>query len=244
MLWHTFSDTLVMNIHIYFDVLSYVASALLFRSYFYQKDLLPNGELRWYYYTVVIVGFVVGAMTLSLLNAYLSLGQWIVGKSVLGALFGAIVGIEFFKYFTGIKGSTGAYFVPSLALGIAIGRIGCFMMGLDDYTYGVESTVPWAVDFGDGVLRHPVQLYESAMMFGFFLYSMWIYKHHRAYFEAKIFYLFVPFYATQRFIWEFLKPYETVVFGLNVFQIICLALMVYAIIYLKRSAHGTLFKKI
>lgn len=233
-----------MHIHLWFDALSYVASTWLFRTYFYKKDLLPRGELRWYYYTVVIIGFVLGAMGLSLLNAWVSLDQRILGKSVLGALFGAIVSIEFFKYFTGIKGSTGAYFVPSLALGIAIGRVGCFMTGLDDYTYGVETTLPWGVDFGDGVLRHPVQLYESVMMFGFFLYSMWMYKHKKVYFETKIFYILVLFYATQRFMWEFLKPYESVVFGLNVFQLVCLALMVYAIIYLKRSAHGTLFKKI
>ncbi|HFD13750.1 MAG TPA: diacylglyceryl transferase [Epsilonproteobacteria bacterium] len=233
-----------MHIHLWFDALSYVSSAWLFRTYFYKKDLLPSGELRWYYYTVVIVGFVVGAMGLSLLNVWISLDQWMLGKSVLGALFGAIVSIELFKYFTGIKGSTGAYFVPSLALGIAIGRVGCFMTGLDDYTYGVETTLPWGVDFGDGVLRHPVQLYESVMMFGFFLYSMWMHKHKKVYFEAKIFYIFVLFYATQRFVWEFLKPYVDVVFGLNVFQLVCLTLMVYAIIYLKRSAHGTLFKKI
>ena len=36
--------------------------------------------------------------------------------------------------------------------------------GLLDPTYGVASTLPWARDFGDGIARHPVQLYESASM--------------------------------------------------------------------------------
>jgi prolipoprotein diacylglyceryltransferase len=232
-----------MQIHIWFDLLAYVSSALVYRVYFYKKDLLPQGELRWYYYTVVIVGFVTGAIGLSLLNAYISLGTWIVGKSVLGALFGAIVGIELFKYFTGIKGSTGAHFVPSLAIGIVIGRIGCYLTGLDDYTYGIETALPWGVDFGDGVLRHPVQLYESLMMLGFFIYSLWVYKHYRVWFEEKIFYLFVLFYASERFVWEFLKPYKILFLGLNVFQLVCLALIAYAIIYI-RSAHGTLLRKI
>ena len=62
----------------------------------------------------------------------------------------------------GITHSTGAYFAPSLAIGIAIGRIGCFLSGLEDYTYGTPTTLPWGYDFGDGVLRHPVQLYEAA----------------------------------------------------------------------------------
>jgi len=37
-----------------------------------------------------------------------------------------------------------------LAVGIAVGRIGCFLTGLDDHTYGLPTTLPWAVDFGDG----------------------------------------------------------------------------------------------
>ncbi len=209
-----------------------------------QKSTLSKKD-RDNYYTLLIVGFVVGAIVVGSLNIYLDSQEHIVlGKSILGAIFGAIVSIEFFKYFTGIRGSTGAYFVPSLALGIAIGRVGCFMVGLDDYTYGVVTTLPWGVDFGDAVLRHPVQLYESGMMFGFFLYSMWIYRHKRAYFEENIFYLFVLYYASQRFVWEFLKPYSSIAFGLNLFQFICLVLVVYAIIYLKRSADGTLFNKI
>jgi len=233
-----------MHIHLWFDLLSYVASAWVFRVYFYQKALLPKGELRWYYYTVVIVGFVIGAIGLSVLNAVISLDSWIVGKSILGALFGAVIGIEIFKYLKGIKGSTGAYFVPSLVIGIAIGRIGCFLTGLSDYTYGIETTLPWGVDFGDGVTRHPVQLYESTMMMLFFIYSLWVYRQDRVWFEKKIFYIFVLYYASERFVWEFLKPYETVIFGLNLFQLVCLALMVYAIINLKRSAYGTLLREI
>jgi len=233
-----------MSIHTWFDILAYVTSVFVYRGYFYQKNLLPKGEFRWNYYTVVIVGFVIGAIGLSLLNSYISLGEWIAGKSILGAIFGAVIGIEFFKYFNAIKGSTGAYFVPSLAISIAIGRIGCYFTGIEDYTYGIETTLFWGIDFGDGASRHPVQLYESFMMLGFFVYSLWIYKHKRRWFEEKIFYVFILFYTSERFVWEFLKPYKTLFLGLNVFQLVCLALMVYAIIYLKRSAHGTLFRKI
>jgi len=233
-----------MYIHLCFDLIAYLISLYLFRRYFYRKTLLPQGESRWNYYTAVIVGFVVGAIGLSLLNARISLDQWIAGKSILGALFGAVVAVELFKRYYRITGSTGAYFVPSLAIGIAIGRIGCFLTGLEDYTYGVATDLPWSVDFGDGIARHPVQLYESVAMFGFFLFSLWLYRHDRDAFEKRAFYLFVLFYATQRFIWEFLKPYATVAFGLNLFQLVALMLIVYAMIYLKRSAHGTLYTKI
>jgi phosphatidylglycerol:prolipoprotein diacylglycerol transferase len=42
------------------------------------------------------------------------------------------------------------------------------------------------------------------------------------------FYLFVGVYAGQRFLWEFIKPYGTIIGPLNLFHLICLALLVYA----------------
>lgn len=233
-----------MYIHLCFDMLAYLISLYLFRRYFYRKVLLPQGESKWNYYTAVIVGFVSGAIGLSLLNARVSLDQWIAGKSILGALFGAVVAVELFKRYYRISGSTGAYFVPSLAIGIAIGRIGCFLTGLEDYTYGIPTDLPWGVDFGDGIMRHPVQLYESATMLGFFLYSLWLYRRNRRYFETKVFYIFVFFYALQRFVWEFFKPYSNVAFGLNIFQLVALILIVYAMTNLKRSTYGTLYTKV
>jgi phosphatidylglycerol---prolipoprotein diacylglyceryl transferase len=55
---------------------------------------------------------------------------------------------------------------PALALGHAIGRVGCFMVGDD---YGRPSDVPWAVAFPEGrppttVPVHPTQLYETAAL--------------------------------------------------------------------------------
>ena len=235
-----------MVIHIFFDLLSYLVAGVVSWKYFKnQNSMITDENMQWYYYAVLVFGFILGSIGLSTLNNYFSLNNKVIlGKSILGALFGGILSSELFKWKYKIKGSTGAYFVPSLSIGISIGRIGCFMAGLEDYTYGTVTDLSWGIDFGDGNLRHPVQLYESIAMFGFFLYSLWVYKYQKAYFEAKIFYIFVLFYATQRFIWEFLKPYTDVIFALNIFQLVCLALMVYAIIYLKRSAYGTLFKKI
>ncbi|MFO1010500.1 MAG: prolipoprotein diacylglyceryl transferase family protein [Planctomycetota bacterium] len=62
----------------------------------------------------------------------------------------------------------------ALCVGIAIGRVGCFLAGLDDRTFGSPSALPWAIDFGDGVARHPVQQYESgfALLLALFLHRM------------------------------------------------------------------------
>src|SRR4029453_12015302 len=56
---------------------------------------------------------------------------------------------------------------PALAIGHAIGRIGCFLVGDD---YGRPSDLPWAVAFPRGlpptdVRVHPTQLYERAALF-------------------------------------------------------------------------------
>jgi len=55
---------------------------------------------------------------------------------------------------------------PALAIGHAIGRVGCFMVGDD---YGKPSTLPWAIAFPKGlppttVPVHPTQLYEAAAL--------------------------------------------------------------------------------
>ncbi len=64
------------------------------------------------------------------------------------------------KRYIGLRTSTGDLYSIPLALGIAIGRIGCFLTGLSDNTYGIPTSLPWAINFGDGIPRHPTQLYE------------------------------------------------------------------------------------
>lgn len=228
-----------MFTHLVFDLLSYtIGTLLLWKVFKPSKPSIEDEDLRYIYYTVVIVGAFFGAFILGSINTYFSIesDKFIIGKSILGAITGAIVAVELFKKIMNIKGSTGAYFVPSLAIGIAIGRVGCFMSGLDDYTYGVETTFILGYDFGDGVLRHPVQLYESLTMTLFFIYLLTVYFKNKIYFEKVIFYQFVFLYSLQRFIWEFLKPYEQIAMGLNLFHFICLALLAYALFYLREKS--------
>lgn len=81
------------------------------------------------------------------------------GQSVVGGLLGGWLGVEIGKKISGISSRTGDDFVASILLGLVIGRTGCFAAGLYDGTYGIHTSLPWAVDFGDGP-RHPTQLYE------------------------------------------------------------------------------------
>lgn len=228
-----------MLTHLLFELLAYLVGFLLSVKVFNaKKQIFKNENIRYAYYITAVLGALLGAFILGSLNTYFSVTSeksLIIGKSILGAIVGATIAIEVFKKIMKIQGSTGAYFVPSLAIGIAIGRIGCFLSGLEDYTYGIETNFILAYDFGDGVLRHPVQLYESFVMLLFFFYVLYVYFNHRNYFEKNIFYHFILLYATQRFVWEFLKPYEKVFWEFNLFQLFCLGLIFYAIYHLRRS---------
>jgi prolipoprotein diacylglyceryltransferase len=229
-----------LEIHLFFDLLAYsVGTFLTWRVFCPKEPLIVDENIRYAYYTVVIMGAFIGAIVIGSLNVYYSLEaqeHFLLGKSVLGAIVGAVVAVEIFKKVMKIQGSTGAYAVPSLAIGIAIGRLGCFFAGLDDYTYGIETHFLLGYDFGDNLLRHPVQLYESSVMALFFIYVIWIYIKDINYFEKKIFYQFILVYSIQRFTWEFLKPYETIWLGLNIFQFFCLGLMLYALYFLKKGS--------
>ena len=87
---------------------------------------------------------------------------WLIlqGQSIVGGLLGGLIGVEIGKKYAGITESTGDRFVVPILVGLFIGRIGCFIAGLQDDTYGNATTLPWGVDFGDGVRRHPTQLYD------------------------------------------------------------------------------------
>ncbi len=195
---------------------------------------LPMAAARYPLYLLLLwLGAAAGAYGLGDLNLALA-GISGSGRSILGAIVGGIVVAETYKGITGVRGSTGAVFVLPLSIAIAVGRIGCFLAGLEDYTYGTPTDLPWGVGFGDGIPRHPVQLYESFAMAGFALsFFLWLRRRPQSA-AAGGFYLFAGFYGAQRFAWEFLKPYPTVIGPLNVFHLAAGLLLIYAIVMLWR----------
>lgn len=86
---------------------------------------------------------------------------WLQGQSIVGGLLGGWVGVEAAKCWSGWRGPrTGDDFVPAILVGLIVGRTGCFLAGLHDGTYGLPTALPWGIDLGDGVPRHPAPLYE------------------------------------------------------------------------------------
>ena len=100
---------------------------------------------------------------------------------------------------------------PAIALGQAIGRVGCLMAGDD---YGRPTTVPWAVTFTDpdaaaiggaplGVPLHPVQLYESIVCLAIF--ALLVRLGRRPHRDGDVILTYTIVYAIARFILEFFR---------------------------------------
>ncbi len=233
----------MLTSHLWFDLAAYVAAAALTLGLNRAERSPVPAQLKTRYLLILTQGVILGSLLLGTLNLYLLGVTNVFGKSILGAICGGILAVEAFKSYYGIHGSTGARLVPGLALGIVIGRIGCFSAGLEDHTHGVPSTLPWAVDFGDGVPRHPVQLYESGVMLLVLVTALtlrWRAGRTTAgrlsrWLAGNAFYLFVLCYALQRFAWEFLKPYAPLLGQLNLFHLACLALAGYGLVMLRET---------
>jgi prolipoprotein diacylglyceryltransferase len=228
------------RLHFLFDAAAWAAAFVTARL-LYRWRLAPVGDaiaatLTAGYVTALVGGAIVGAVLLG--SAYsLQAGVPHLSHSVAGALAGAIVAIECYKAATGMTGSTGVIWVGSLCVGIAVGRLGCLFAGVGDDTFGIPTALPWGIDLGDGIARHPVQLYESLSMLGFLAVYLVALRGRAAWTNTRAFYWFVGWYAAQRFVWEFLKPYPRIAGPLDIFQLCALGLLAYAWWFDARTRH-------
>src|SRR6202044_652737 len=217
-------------VHAGFDALAWIAAVLSYRWLTRSAAVKfpPFPVADWHYTAVLVFGAGVGAVSFRNRNLWLSQAAG-VARSIEGALAGGIVAVELYKRSAQITVRTGARFALPLAVGVAIGRIGCYLAGLDDFTYGTPTTLPWGHDFGDGIPRHPVQLYESAAMAAFAIFYVVAVVKRNGFVIANGFYLALGYYGLQRFVWEFLKPYGALLGPLTLFHLLSLVILSYAL---------------
>ena len=155
------------------------------------------------------------------------------GKSIVGGLLGGLIGVELSKKAVGVRTSTGDAFVLPLAIGMCIGRVGCFLSGLADHTYGNPTTLPWAVDFGDGIPRHPTQLYEIVFIALWTTVLFWRRSANRQ--AGDLFRAYLVGYLLFRLCVDAIKPIPMLYPpGLSGIQCLCLAGLAYYAKHLPR----------
>lgn len=213
------------------DVAAWVCAAVTAR---WQHKRWPeqavrlSGMVGTSYFLVLGLGALAGAWLIGSLNSMHG-AIFAPSHSIAGALAGGIVAVELWKWARDVRGSTGGALVLPISVGIAVGRLGCLFAGLADYTYGVPTRLPWAVNLGDGIGRHPVEIYESLVMAVFAIIYIGARNRNARWARTHAFHAMIIYYAAQRFLWEFLKPYPAVLGPLNVFHILMLGLAAYGI---------------
>ncbi len=216
-------------------VLEYLAFFIAFQYYVYlrkhSEDTIP-GKNR----LSIILGAIIGAFIGSRLTGFLenplialnvnNVMQLLETKSIMGGLFGGLLGVEIAKKIIHEKQSSGDLFTLPIIVGIFIGRIGCFLNGTNEFTYGSATNSIFGMDLGDGQLRHPTSLYELVFLLLLFIILKKL-KNHSALESGLLFKLFMISYFGFRFLIEFIKPNVFFIFGLSSIQWLCVLCWIY-----------------
>lgn len=164
----------------------------------------PFKFLKSYFFIVFIISWIGAKVFFLLTTNQLNTSNtnfWFGGGFVFygGLIFGIVFTLFFIKYYS-INIKHLVIFIPSLAIGHAIGRIGCFLAGC---CYGKESTVITSV-FLHGDYRHPVQLYESFLLLITGV-TFWILLTRKQFIYKNLWISYLFIYALIRFILEFFR---------------------------------------
>ena len=142
------------------------------------------------------------------------------GKTIVFGLVGGYFGVEIAKWSIGLRVKTGDSFAVPVAAAVAIGRLACFV---GCCCFGSPTTLPWGVDFGDGVRRHPTQLYEFAFHLVAAGTLAWLARRNAL--RGQLIKLYIIAYLAYRFLTEFIRPEPVLWNGLTGYQLASAALI-------------------
>jgi prolipoprotein diacylglyceryltransferase len=229
-----------LNVHLLFE---YAAFFFAFRYYIWLRkksaDTISQANRL-----SIILGAVLGALIGSrimgilenplLLNTSLTWIQIFNMKTIMGGLFGGLLGVEIAKKIIGERQSSGDLFVQPIVLGIFIGRIGCLLNGTKEFAYGTPTSSNLGMNLGDGILRHPIALYEMGFLAILFVFFQTIKKVKLP--SGDRFKWFMLSYFAFRFGIEWLKPNLFFLGPLSSIQWLCVLCWIYYLPFLFTSA--------
>ena len=233
-----------IQLHILFESLAFFIG---FRYFLYLRKLkadpIKDNNRIW-----IIIGATFGAFFFSRVLGALEnpsiffspdtpLLYYYTSKTIVGGLLGGLLCVELIKLAIREKSSSGDPFVFPLMLAMVIGRIGCFTSGVYEPTFGIESSLPWAMNLGDGIMRHPVALYE--ILFLILFWAVLIQARRRVSLNNGIlFQYFMIGYLFFRFLIDFIKPAHVLPVHLSSIQLACLG----GLIYYHKTIYLSFFK--
>jgi len=216
-----------MESYSFFVALAIIAGILVF--YWEARKHKSANEKTFYVVIAALVGGALGSKIpvwvfhfREIIAALPDIGPILSGRTIVGGLIGGTLGVMLIKKYLHMNEKKGNLFAPAIALGIAIGRIGCFLRGC---CYGIPTTLPWGVNFGDGILRHPTQIYESIFVLCLFVYLQKAKKKNPA--PGQLFRFFMISYFIFRFLIEFIRVETKIFLGLSGFQWSALLVLIY-----------------
>jgi phosphatidylglycerol:prolipoprotein diacylglycerol transferase len=188
---------------------------------------------------IVVAGALVGGALLGRLGTWVQhvdlrqnaslVEQWLYGnRSILSGLVGAYAGAVVAKRLTGYREKTGDLFAPAVAIGMAIGRVGCLLTELP----GTPTGLPWGITLSPGqaanipgavagIALHPSFGYEIVFHLVAFGALWWL--RGRITEPGELFKLYLGGYALFRFVVEFVRGNEVAFAGLTRPQLVLLA---------------------
>lgn len=225
--------------HLLFEGTAYFVGYRLFVRGGQTRDPELPAELRLRLAVAAVLGGALGSKLSVLLDDPFSLypmrglsdamgpGGLLGGKSIVGGLLGGLAATEILKWSLAETRSTGDRWVRPLWVGMAIGRIGCFLSGVTDGTHGSETTSPLGMDLGDGISRHPTALYEIVAL----IVLGSLAERCPIRLPGDRFKIFLASYLVFRLFIEELKPVPTPWLGWSGIQLLCaLGLLYYAVL--------------
>lgn len=243
---------------VYWYSLGYLAAFLLVIALLYWRTYKKETDIRWndifdfllYSFLAIIIGGRIGYVIFYNLNYFLLNPLEIIfpfNKS------GDFIGIYGMSYYGGVLGFVLVTFIfcrkkkinflkltdfilPAIPLGYFFGRLGNFLNG---ELYGRTTTRVWGMDFGDGFLRHPSQLYEAFFEGVFLFFILWIFRNKLAKKTGSLTGIYAFGYGVFRFLIEFFREPDVylrfVFYSLTMGQILSAFMIILGIILIKKS---------
>ena len=160
------------------------------------------------------------------------------GLSIYGAIVGAIIGLWLYSKVG--KFSFGKFtdmLTPAIIVGQAIGRVGSLITGC---CHGVETNLPWGIVYTNywsaaenDIPFHPYPVYEIIILMIILMVVRWL--KHRLKRPGSLFAVYLAMYSVWRLASGFLRPNNSLLFGLHEAQVIAIIMLVLTVPFLLRE---------